>query len=464
MRRRRRLSREARLLLVALAGGTPALVIALIARQRWHADGVLRATIGLGVVAIWLGCAFGVRGRHSRPLQTLANLLGALREGDTSMRARGADPNDSLGLALWEINALATQLQKGRYDALEAVSLLRQVLESIDVALFAFDSEGRLRLVNRGAEELLQLSAERAIGRDAISLGLAETLAGETPRLLELQFPGRAGRWELRRGTFRQNGRPHELIVLSDLSRALREEERLAWLRLIRVLSHEINNSLAPIQSIAGSLRERIARAGSDEDADLREGLEIVQTRAQALARFMHAYAQLARLPIPAPGHVAVGEWIHRVAALETRRPVAVREGPAARLRGDSDQLDQLLINLVRNAAEASLETSGGVAVTWSLRDGWLEVAVEDEGPGVSDTENLFVPFFTTKPGGSGIGLALSRQIAEAHGGSLTLVNRDRARGCVARLRLPLGGDRDDLRGGGASRCPTRKSTSAPPP
>jgi PAS domain S-box-containing protein len=427
-------------MLVALAGGAPALLIAMIALVRWHADELLRWTIAGAAIMIWLGCAFAARARFARPLQTLSNLLAALREGDTSLRARGADPDDSMGLALWEINALADQLKQRRYETFEAVSLLRQVLESIDVALFTFDPAGRLRLVNRGAEELLRLPAERALGRDAESLGLSAALEGETPRLVELQFPGRAGRWEVRRGTFRRDGQPHQLVVLSDLSRALREEERIAWIRLIRVLSHEINNSLAPIQSIAGSLRGALERTGEARaGSDLSEGLGIVEARAQSLARFMNAYARLARLPAPAPAPVEVREWIQRVVALEQRRPVEVREGPAVALLADGDQLDQLLINLVRNAAEAALETSGHVTIAWKLDRGWLEVSVEDDGPGIADTQNLFVPFFTTKPDGTGIGLALSRQIAESHGGTLALANREGARGCVARLRLPIG-------------------------
>ncbi len=437
MRRRARPSHETQLLRLALVGGAPALAIALIALARWHTDELLRWTLAGAAIATWLSGAFAVRARAMRPLQTLSNLLSALREGDTSLRARGANPEDALGLALWEINALAVQLQQRRFETMEAVSLLRQVLESIDVALFTFDPEGRLRLVNRGAEELLGLPAERALGQAAEALGLDAALEGETPRLIELRFPSRAGRWEVRRGAFRQDGRPHQLVVLSDLSRALREEERTAWMRLVRVLSHEVNNSLAPIQSIAGSLREALEREGSGIGADLREGLRIVETRTQSLARFMHAYARLARLPAPSPGAVDVREWILRVAALETRRPVDVREGPMVALLADGDQLDQLLINLVRNAAEASLETGGGVAICWSLDRGWLELDVEDEGPGLADTENLFVPFFTTKPGGTGIGLALSRQIAEAHRGTLTLQTRAGRRGCVARLRLP---------------------------
>jgi signal transduction histidine kinase len=309
--------------------------------------------------------------------------------------------------------------------------------------VFAFDAAGRLRLANRAGERLLARPAERLLGADAAELGLAEVLRSDAPRVLDLTFPAGPGRWEVRHGTVRQGGLPLQLLVLADVSRALRDEERQAWQRLIRVLGHELNNSLAPIKSVAGSLESLLVRPRrpADWEDDLRRGLAVIAARAEALSRFMEAYSRLARLPPPQLQEVAVAPLVQRAARLETRVPVAVDAGPDVRVTADADQLEQLLINLLRNAAEASLETGGRVRVGWAMADGGasqVEVWVDDEGPGLPQTANLFVPFFTTKAQGSGIGLVLSRQIAEAHGGTLSLQNRQPGPGCRARLRLPL--------------------------
>jgi signal transduction histidine kinase len=244
----------------------------------------------------------------------------------------------------------------------------------------------------------------------------------------------------MRRSSFREQGLPHQLLVIADLSVPLREEERQAWRRLIRVLGHELNNSLAPIKSMAGSLEDLLKREPrpADWNEDMQRGLRVIAARAAALSRFMEAYARLARLPQPRLQPVDVGSWVRRVAGLETRLQVKLKPGPDLIIQADPDQLEQLLINLLRNGVDAALETGGGVIVGWRKNASHVEVRVEDDGPGLSSTGNLFVPFFTTKPGGSGIGLALSRQIAEAHGGTLTLENRRDAHGCEARLLLPV--------------------------
>jgi nitrogen fixation/metabolism regulation signal transduction histidine kinase len=396
-------------------------------------------TVTLLVAVFWLGVAFALRERVVRPLQTLSNMLAALREEDFSIRARGARTDDALGLALFEVNSLGQTLREQRLGALEATALLARVMEEIDVAVFAFDETRSLQLVNRAGERLLAEPAERLVGRSSEEVGLADCLDGEAPRVLDATFPGGAGRWQLRRGTFRQGGRPHQLLVLADLSRALREEEREATRRLVRVLGHEINNSLAPIKSVAESLRDLLAKhPASNGDGDLSRGLELIAGRAESLSRFMASYARLARLPSPRLAPVDVGTWVRRVAALERRLPILVEPGPDLEIQADGDQLDQLLINLVDNAVDAALETGGTVTVGWEQARRFVEVWVRDEGPGLADTGNLFVPFFTTKPEGSGIGLALSRQIAEAHGGTLALGNRAEGKGAEARLRLPV--------------------------
>jgi nitrogen fixation/metabolism regulation signal transduction histidine kinase len=393
------------------------------------------------VLALWLGFAFAAKGTVVRPLQTVSNLLSALREEDFSFRARGRG-DDALGEVMIEVNTLAETLRQQRLGALEATALLQRVMAEIDVAVFAFDQDQALRLVNASGERLLAQSAERLLGRRAEELGLGACLQGDAPRVIELGFPAARGRWEVRRGAFRQGGRPHQFVVLADVSRALREEERRAWQRLIRVFGHEINNSLTPIKSVAQRLQELVSRNGAAEvpREDLERGLDLIARRSESLTRFLASYARLARLPTPKLGRVDVGAWVQRVARLETRLPVEVIGGPKVTLRADGDQLDQLLINLMTNAVDAALTTGGGVRVRWAPDGDTLEVVVEDDGPGLPETSNLFVPFFTTKPTGSGIGLVLSRQIAEAHGGRLTLANREGAHGCVARLQLPLVG------------------------
>jgi two-component system, NtrC family, nitrogen regulation sensor histidine kinase NtrY len=434
------LRHDRRILLLVLASGLPGVGLGLT--LLWTGDFTPRVqwTLSLLVVTLFLGFAFAVRERVVRPLQTLSNLLAGIREGDFSTRARGAQVDDPLGLAFHEVNTLGEILRGQRLGVLEATVLLNRVMREIDVAVFAFNGHGRLQLLNRAGERVLGAPLDRVLGRTAEELGLDVCLRGEPERTFDHAFGGAAARWELRRGVFRQAGEPHHLIVLSDLTRALREEERQAWRRLIRVLSHEINNSLAPIHSIAETLGSLLDREALPPDwrEDMGEGLGIIGGRSESLRRFMSSYARLARLPPPRRTSFEVGPWVERIVALETRKGVTVEAGNAVRIEADEDQLAQLLINVLRNAVDAALETGGGVTVRWAARDGQLDLRVEDEGPGVADRANLFVPFFTTKPQGSGIGLILARQIAEAHGGSFTLTNREEAAGCVARLVLPL--------------------------
>ena len=439
-----RLSHDRRVLLMALASALPGAVISLIFLWTGAHPPKVQWTLTVVIVTVCLGFAFALRERVVLPLQTLSNLLAALGEGDFSIRARGARGGDPLGEVMIEVNALVETLRHQRLDALEATTLLRKVMAEIDVAVFTFDEKHELKFVNRAGTRLLNQPAERLLGRDADEIGLADCLNGEAPRVINTAFPGGVGRWEIRRSQFRQGGRPHELLVLSDLSQPLREEERQAWQRLIRVIGHEMNNSLAPIKSIAGSLATIVSREPPPPDwrEDVQRGLNVIASRSEALSRFMSAYARLAKLPPPRLAPIEIGSFVDRVATLEKAHHIKVVSGPHLTIQADADQLEQLLINLIRNAVDAVAETGGGVRVGWNRVAGsspaTVELWVEDEGPGLSNTGNLFVPFFTTKPGGSGIGLVLSRQIAEAHGGSLQLENRQDRVGCRATLRLPV--------------------------
>ncbi len=404
----------------------------------------LRWTLTIFIALAWLIGASFLQERVVRPLKTLSNMVAGIREEDFSFRVRGGGREDALADLVYELNTMANRLQYQKISSLEATALLKKVLMEIDVAVFTFDQQQRLRIVNRAGEQLMGRIAPRLLGLTAEELGLNWCLSAPGPQTIETTFPGKHGRWAVSHTNFRETGVPHQLLIISDMSRALREEERQAWQRLIRVLGHELNNSLAPIKSIAGTLASIAGRSGLPDDVqqDMQQGLRVIENRVESLGRFMQVYTQLARMPAPSKSRVEIETVVQRAASLERRLVVRVRPGPRITVDADPDQLEQLLINLIRNAVDASLDASlsqpGSVEIGWKLNGHTLEVVVVDEGPGLPNSDNLFVPFFTTKHGGSGIGLILSRQIAEAHGGSVQLANRKDRTGCEAVLALPL--------------------------
>jgi nitrogen fixation/metabolism regulation signal transduction histidine kinase len=426
-----------RSLLVAL----PALLVLLIVMLVEGYSVALILTIMLPLGLGWLGAAWSVRNQVVFPLFTISNLLEALREGDYSMRGTRADRQDAMGDVVREVNVLSSTLRDQRLEAREATALLRKVISELNSAVLVIGSDGNIRLANRAGLQLLDAPSDSIEGTAAADFGLEEFFAYDGAVNLERRFPGGEGRWEVRHGRFREGGVAHHLLVITDLSRALREEERKAWQRLIRVMGHELNNSLAPIRSMAQMLVAAMHDGGSGADQqDLRRGLELISDRSESLSRFVSAYSRLARLPTPRRKRQDLGPVVRSAAALASTPRVTVEDGPELRVEVDADQIGQVVINLVKNGVEAleeAADTAGGVRVRWRRGVGSVVIEIEDDGPGLANPDNVFVPFFTTKQDGSGIGLVLSRQIAESHDGSLELVNR-RSGGCVARLRLPL--------------------------
>jgi two-component system nitrogen regulation sensor histidine kinase NtrY len=452
---RQRLPLERRLRLLSAAMLLPGSLVTFALLLHQHVSPALALGIAVLVALPGLLAAAALLEQVVRPLQTLSNVIGALREEDYGFRARGAGQNDALGELAREINALAQMLREQRVGGMEAAALLRRVVDSIDAPVLAFDPSGTLRMLNPSAERAFGLSSRTHLGRDAADLHLAGLLAAPDESVIVHEHEGRPVRWVVHRTAFRQRGVPQTLLLLSDVSAALREEERQAWRRLIRVLGHEINNSLAPIKSIAGSLRAQLASPATEDDVlagDLERGLSVIEGRAESLHRFVQAYRQLAQLPPPSLRPTALGPLLERTLALEQGHSVTLLGGPAIAVRADPDQLEQMFINLIRNAVEAAAlpaEARGDwtgdaepekpcVLVGWrELLAGMAEVWIDDNGPGLTNSSNLFVPFYTTKPGGTGVGLALARQIAEAHGGTLELRNREEG-GCRATVTLPV--------------------------
>ena len=432
---------ERRLLVTAALGAAPFAVLCVMLLAGVRPTPLVGAAWLLAAVGLcWLALRT-LRKRVAYSLRTVTTLLESLREGDYLHRGRMDMQGDALGELVREVNLLRDTLHRQRVKVQETTALIAKVIETVEIAVFTFGPDGRLRLVNPAGRALagIQAGADEDLQTlDAAALTLDDLLDAPRQQVIEREFNGARGRWEVRHRTFREGGEVHHLLVIADLSIALREQERLAWQRLIQVLGHEINNSLAPIQSISETLAGRVEGRLDDEglERNLKDGLDLIANRSAALERFVKGYTLLARLPEPSLATVDLGALIRRTAEFENTERVTC-EGGAAMIEADPAQIEQLLLNLIKNGLEASPANSK-VHISWTVDEHGATIDIEDEGEGVPDSENLFVPFFTTKPGGNGIGLVLARQIAEAHGGQVELQNREPS-GCRARLRLPGG-------------------------
>ncbi len=439
---RRHLPLQRRVVLLVLLTAAPTFLSTVLLLWSIDVSSTFRWSLVVVLAILALTGVSVLRHQIVQPLRSLASLIEALREGDYAVRGRWIDAEDVLGEVMLELNALSQQLHDQRLAALEAHFLLEKFISEADLALFAFDAQRRLCRLNHAAGALFECDRAALLGRSASELGLQAMLEMEPGRILSHTFPRGAGRWEIRRRTFREQGQPREMLVIADVSAALRAEERQAWRRLIRVIGHEINSSLVPIRSIADTVRKLIEDEPLADEwrEDTRAGLGIIRHRAESLGRFMGAYARLASLPPPNRQRVQFPPIAAQVASLFAEK-VLIDPSPDVALELDRDQIEQALINIIKNGIEAAQSRADAVVrIRWTLEPQRLIVEVRDNGCGLGHTESLWVPFFTTKTGGSGIGLVLSREILENHGGSITLENNVGSPGCTAQIVLPLGG------------------------
>src|SRR3569833_1964112 len=435
---RSRLAFERRILVLSVALTMPALVLGVWLIWRLELEWIWRGVASAAKLTILGGSCVALRKSVTEPLRCLTNVVEAYRSGDYTIRSSRERPGDALGDLVHEINSLGDTLHQQRLQALEATALLAKLINAIDIAVLAFDGEGRLRVHNPAAVQLLGLESRTSACHTATEVGLEGFLREDTRSRMVTSLANRSGRWQIMYGTFRESGLAQQLLIISDVRQALREEERLAWQRLIRVIGHEVNNSLAPIRSLATALQESLSVAltpGNDRDEALM-GLKVIADRTHGLSRFLAQYSRLARLPPPRPRWLELAPVLARVISLETLHQIQIQVPEGLEVLVDEDQLEQALINLARNAVEAQGDSAGQVIIAAYGDDDTLVITIADEGPGVANPDNLFVPFFTTKPGGSGVGLVLSRQIAEAHGGTLSLENRRDTHGAIATLEI----------------------------
>ena len=417
------------------AAALPSLMIAVTLIWQTDLSSYGKMLISLLLFVSVFGFAWAVRSQINYQFQTLSNLVEAIHLGDFSLRGSRNNDDDALSELIAQINKLAESLRLQRLASQEAYRLLDKVISEINVAIFAFDGQDNVKLANKAAIKLMGLSQDNIVGVSAYDLGLAELIAEKGSQVIEHQFSAGKGRWQVRCDGYIDEGVERKLLFIHDVKQVLRDEELKAWKNIMRVISHEVNNSLYPVSSLSQTLLTVVNQTPRESDwlEDVNQGLNIIIQRSERLNEFIKRYAKVAKLPLPNKQPVEVTPVIERACRLFEREQVQIQTNNDDRvLFIDPAMFEQVLINLIKNGIEAGSK----VQISWQQENDNFILSICDDGPGIEKASNLFVPFYSTKPNGSGIGLVLSRQIIEAHSGDLSLINRAEG-GCCAQISLP---------------------------
>ncbi|KGJ88034.1 sensor histidine kinase [Thalassotalea sp. ND16A] len=422
-----------------IATGVP---VALLLLVLWYyqASTNLFMLILLTLFCITGYCAITMYHKITFQFRTLSNLLEGMSHGDYSLRGRRHSRDDALGELVDQINNLANTLTEQRFSAMEGQHLLKKVIQHINVAIIAVDEQQQLALLNPAAEQLLNVSSEQMLGKPLANIDAQSLLTISQQQVMELTFANKKGQFQVIRDNYRDHGHQHDLFFITDVNHLLREQERQAWQNLIRVLSHEINNSLTPISSFASTI-SRLAKKqdlSSDFADNLQQSLTIIGERSSSLKQFIDSYRQLTHLPKPQKQNTNLLALLTKVVAIFKQCNIELDISDDITLALDPVQIEQVLINVIKNADEAMQTCPGNISICASTDEHNAILTIADQGIGIASSHNLFTPFYTTKKQGSGIGLVLSRQIIEAHNGFLSMANRNSERGCQITIQLPI--------------------------
>lgn len=436
---------EAQLTQLSLVSSIPLLLLLLWVMIYAHVSIWLTLLVALigGLLVIYT--SYRIHQKSAYQFRSLSNLLEAMIQGDYSLRARSDESNSALDELVVSINGLAQRLSSQRTESVESQLLLSTVIEHIDVAIVALNEANNIRFLNPAAKNLLQLGQEDSNATLLEQLSVVQSFSSGHHQVVELSLGRQQGRFNVHVEEFRESGLQHKLLFITDVRTLLRSEERKAWQSLVRVISHEINNSLSPIASISQTLKRLLSQKEnnvSENKKDLIEGLTIITERANSLSQFVDSYKQLAKLPEPNKQTTSILELLEKIKLLFKNQKIIIDPKADIQLFIDPVQFEQVFINIFKNAIESmsQVNTQGVVNVKWNAKGSFFKLNIYDEGCGIGNLDNIFVPFYSTKKHGSGIGLVLCRQIIEAHGGSLVITNRIDAQGCCVSIEVPFSG------------------------